>query len=111
MVYFDQADPLHKVSIIPRGQSLGGTMHFPEGEKVHWTKKHYRDELAVLAAGRCAGELIYDEVDSGAAMDIRMCSRIARAMVTRFGMSEKTGFVEYASTDEEMGYLGHLSRP
>ncbi len=110
-LYCRHADPLHKVSIIPRGKMLGGAMYFPEGDKVSQSQTELMEHMTIAAGGRCAEKIVFGEINSGAMGDIRRCSRIARAMVTKLGMSDDLGFIEYASTDEEMGYLGHLSRP
>ncbi|OVE78203.1 hypothetical protein BVX99_00405 [bacterium F16] len=110
-MFCHKADPLHKVSIIPRGKMLGGAMYFPEGDKVAHSSDELFERMVIGAGGRCAEKLVFSDLNSGAYGDIRQVSNIARAMVMRFGMSEELGFLEYAKTDEDMGYLGHLSRP
>ena len=110
-IFCPKSNPLHKVSIIPRGKMLGGALYFPEGDKVSQSRDDLFETMVICAAGRSAELLAFDDVNSGAYGDIRQCSAIARAMVMKFGMTEKLGFIEYAKTDEDMGYLGHLSRP
>ncbi|RMD82007.1 MAG: hypothetical protein D6820_04335, partial [Lentisphaerae bacterium] len=110
-VFCEHADPLHKVTVIPRGKMLGGAMYFPEGEKVTTTRSEIIDRMVIACGGRCAEEMVFGEQNSGAAGDIRQVSHLARSLVMRLGMSEKLGFLEYSTTNEDMGYLGHLSRP
>jgi cell division protease FtsH len=110
-LYCTHTDPLHKVSIIPRGKMLGGAMYFPEGDKVSQSQSELSEQMVIAVAGRGAEQLMFNEVNSGAYADVRQCSLIARAMVAKLGMSPKLGFIEYATTDADMGYLGLLSRP
>ncbi len=86
------ADPLHKVTIIPRGRALGVTMTLPEKDVLNRTKGYFLDELVVLAGGRIAEEMHTNDVSTGAASDISYSTQIARAMVCRYGMSENFGF-------------------
>ncbi|MCC6682304.1 MAG: ATP-dependent zinc metalloprotease FtsH [Phycisphaeraceae bacterium] len=88
-------DPLHKVTIIPRGQSMGATIGLPEKDRHNYTRKYIHDTLRVLCAGRIAEQRKTDDVSSGAAMDIRMATNMARYMILEWGMSEKLGFVDY----------------
>jgi cell division protease FtsH len=85
------ADPIHKVSIIPRGRALGWTLALPEQDKYLVTRSELRDQLAMLLGGRTAEELIFQEPTTGAQNDIEKASQIARAMVTEYGMSEDIG--------------------
>ena len=80
------ADPLHKVTIIPRGRALGVTMTLPEKDVLNRTKAYFLDELAVLAGGRIAEEMHTNDISTGAASDIDYTTKIARAMVCRYGM-------------------------
>ncbi len=86
------ADPLHKVTIIPRGRALGVTMTLPEKDVLNRTKGYFLDELIVLAGGRIAEEMHTKDISTGAASDIAYSTQIARAMVCRYGMSERFGF-------------------
>ena len=85
------ADPIHKVSIIPRGRALGWTLALPEQDKYLVTRSELRDQLAMLLGGRTAEELIFQEPTTGAQNDIEKATQIARSMVTEFGMSDAIG--------------------
>jgi cell division protease FtsH len=102
------ADPVHKVTIIPRGRALGITMYLPERDKYSQSKLEIKAMLASLFGGRIAEELIFgpDKVTTGAADDIRRATQLARRMVTEFGFSEKLGRLRYAENEEEV-FLGH----
>ena len=89
------ADPLHKVTIIPRGRALGVTMTLPEKDVLNRTRGYFMDELAVLAGGRIAEEMHTRDVSTGAMSDISYCTQIARAMVCRYGMSARFGFQSF----------------
>ncbi|MCC7193055.1 MAG: ATP-dependent zinc metalloprotease FtsH [Phycisphaeraceae bacterium] len=96
VMYHDpDSEPLHKVTIIPRGQALGVTFMLPEKDKHIWTKRQLMSQLRVTFGGRIAEEMFCGDISSGAAMDIRQASHIARAMITQYGMSEKLGFLLY----------------
>ncbi len=88
----ENTDPLHKVTIIPRGRALGATMTLPEKDILNRTKAHFLDELVVLAGGRVAEKMFTGDISTGAAQDIAMATDIARKMVCSYGMSEKFGF-------------------
>ena len=94
-VLLPHTDPLHKVTIIPRGPSLGSTMFLPEKDKFSYHKMEMLDELIVLMGGRVAEEIVLDDVASGASGDIRMATNLARSMVCEWGMSDALGMVEY----------------
>ncbi len=101
-------DPLHKVTIIPRGRALGVTMNLPEGDRYSRTREWCEARLAVLFGGREA-ELILGgdkNVTGGASGDIMMATQLARQMVTEWGMSEKLGRVRYSANEQEV-FLGH----
>ena len=89
------ADPLHKVTIIPRGRALGVTMTLPEKDVLNRTKAYFLDELAVLAGGRIAEEMHTQGISTGAMSDIAYTTQIARAMVCRYGMSARFGFQNF----------------
>jgi cell division protease FtsH len=99
------ADPLHKVTIIPRGQSLGSTMFLPERDRdshgARWMQAHMR----VLCGGRIAEQRKTGDTSSGASMDISMATNFARAMVLRFGMSDRLGFINYAGNDTRQSFV------
>lgn len=96
----DHTDPVHKVTIIPRGPSLGSTMYLPAEEKYNNRKNELLDRLVVIMGGRVAEEMIFGDVTSGASGDIRMGTGIARKMVCEWGMSERLGMVEYGEHDD-----------
>jgi cell division protease FtsH len=87
------ADPVRKVSIIPRGQALGVTLATPDDDRVNYTEPQLRAKLRVALGGRAAEELVFGDVTTGAESDIQQVTRIARGMVERWGMSEKVGFL------------------
>jgi len=98
------ADDLHKVTIIPRGPSLGATMFLPERDRYTWGKKALQTQIVVLYAGRIAERVYTDDISTGAADDIKRATDLARRMVTQFGMSE-LGPIRY-SDDEDTVFLG-----
>jgi cell division protease FtsH len=95
------ADPVHKVTIIPRGRALGYTMALPTEDKFLTTRAEMQDQLAMLLGGRTAEELIFHEPTSGAANDIEKATQVARSMVTEYGMSERLGARKFGSGDGE----------
>ncbi|MBB5515954.1 cell division protease FtsH [Rubricella aquisinus] len=101
-----QHDPIHKATIIPRGRALGMVMSLPERDQLSVSYTKYRSMLAMAMGGKVAEELTFgaENVTSGASSDIQQVTRIARAMVTQFGMSEKLGNINYSN--EQQTYLG-----
>ena len=99
------ADPIHKVTIIPRGRALGYTQALPEGEKYLTSKAELKDRLAMLMGGRVAEEIIFADPTTGASNDIEKATEIARKMVMEFGMSEKLGPMLYGKGTNEV-FLG-----
>lgn len=99
-------DPLHKVTIIPRGPSLGSTMFLPSEDKFNYRRLELLDQLVVLMGGRVAEEIIFGDVTNGAMGDIRMATNLARKMVCEWGMSDDLGMVEYGDSGPGGGYLG-----
>ena len=101
-------DPLHKVTIIPRGRALGVTMNLPEKDRYGWKHAELTAKLAMMYGGRIAEELIYgkENVTTGASNDIQQATNMARAMVTEWGMSDKLGRLRYVDNQEEI-FLGH----
>jgi cell division protease FtsH len=98
-------EPLHKVTIIPRGPSLGSTMWLPEEDKYTNRKNELLASLAVKMGGRVAEEIVFGDVTNGAAGDIKMATAMARKMICEWGMSEKLGMVEYGE-HEDYVFLG-----
>jgi cell division protease FtsH len=106
VAYFTpRADPLYKVSIIPRGRALGGTQQLPEDERHTLPEDYLRDRLAVILGGRTAERTLLQSVSSGADDDIRQATALARAMVGRWGMSHEVGPVDLRES-EEHPFLG-----
>jgi cell division protease FtsH len=101
-------DPVHKATIIPRGRALGMVMQLPEGDRYSMNYEQMTSRLTILMAGRVAEELINgkDKITSGASNDIQAATGLARNMVTRWGYSDKLGFVSYGDNQEEV-FLGH----
>jgi cell division protease FtsH len=108
MLYTEGHEPLHKVTIIPRGRALGVTMFLPEQDKYSHSKFELEARLAGLFGGRVAEELIFgtEKVTTGASDDIRRATSLARRMVTEFGFSDKLGPLRYSENEEEV-FLGH----
>jgi len=100
-----EADPVHKVTIIPRGMAGGYTMSLPEEDHTLISRKKLLAEMITLLGGRAAEELIFDDITSGASNDIERATRLARQMVTRLGMSEELGPMVYGQK-EELIFLG-----
>ena len=101
----EHADPVHKVTIIPRGQALGVTMQLPVDDKHNYSAEHLHDRLAVLLGGRIAEELTNTEVTTGAGNDLDRVTDLARRMVCEWGMSEAIGPLTFGRKDEEV-FLG-----
>jgi len=102
------SDPIHKATIIPRGRALGMVMRLPEQDQLSITRQKMLADICVAFGGRIAEELIfgYDKVTTGAISDIKQATRMARAMVTRYGFSDELGPIEFGENQEEV-FLGH----
>ena len=113
--YCKTQDPVHQISIIPRGMAGGYTMHLPTEDRSYKSRDEMREELVVLLGGRVAEALVLDDISTGASNDIERATKIARAMVTKYGMSEKLGPITYGSDDsnpflgKEMGHIINYS--
>jgi cell division protease FtsH len=107
-LHVPKSDPLHKVTIIPRGRALGVTMQLPERDHLSHTKLFLESRLAIMFGGRIAEEIIFgpESVTTGAANDIQVATQMARAMITAYGMSDKLGRVRYQGNEQEV-FLGH----
>ncbi len=101
----EHADPLHKVTIIPRGQAIGATFSLPEKDRHGYGRKYLLDTLQVLCGGRIAEERKTGDISSGAAMDIQQATQFSRHMILEWGMSERLGFVHYSGTDSRDAYI------
>ena len=102
LVLLENTDPIHKVTIIPRGPSLGSTMWLPLQDKYTQRKSELIDQLVVIMGGRVAEEVVFGDVASGASGDIKQATGIARKMVCEWGMSEALGMVEYGDHQEHV---------
>ena len=113
--YCKTQDPVHQISIIPRGMAGGYTMHLPTEDRSYKSRDEMREELVVLLGGRVAEALVLDDISTGASNDIERATKLARAMVTKYGMSEKLGPITYGSDDsnpflgKEMGHISNYS--
>ncbi len=107
-LHVDGCDPLHKVTIIPRGRALGVTWNLPERDRYSMSMKQMKARLALCFGGRIAEQLIYGEesLNTGASNDIQQATEMARAMVMEYGMSERLGWLRYRDNQEEV-FLGH----
>jgi cell division protease FtsH len=101
-------DPVHKVTIIPRGRALGVTLFLPEEDRYSYSKQRLESQISSLFGGRIAEELIFgaDRVTTGASNDIKRATEMARSMVTKWGLSDKLGPLTYSEEQEEV-FLGH----
>lgn len=104
-ILLEHTHPLHKVTIIPRGQALGSTMSLPKQDILNRRRKEMLDLIAMTMAGRIAEEMYAQDISTGAAGDIQQATAMARAMVTQFGMSDKLGMVQYGDNNEYV-FLG-----
>ncbi len=103
--YLPKADPVHKVTIIPRGMALGVTQSLPVDERHTHSKEYLESTLAVLMGGRVAELIVFDQLDTGAGNDLERATRLAKKMTCNWGMSEKIGPVTLGKTDEHI-FLG-----
>ncbi|MCS7283278.1 MAG: ATP-dependent zinc metalloprotease FtsH [Anaerolineae bacterium] len=103
--YLPKCDPVQKISIIARGMAAGYTLSLPEEDRTVISKSKFEDQLAFALGGRAAEELVFGEVTTGAANDLEQVTELARAMVTRYGMSEKLGPMTFGQK-EELVFLG-----
>ncbi len=101
-------DPVHKVTIIPRGRALGVTMFLPEADRYSYSREHLESKISSLFGGRIAEEIIFgaDKVTTGASNDIQKATEFARNMVTKWGLSEKLGPLTFGEDEKEV-FLGH----
>ena len=98
-------DPVHKVTIVPRGRALGLTMQLPTEDRLSYSRRQLEDQISILMGGRLAEELVLDQLTTGAGNDIKRATEIANKMVCEFGMSTKLGPLAYGQNEEEL-FLG-----
>ena len=103
--FIEGQDPVHQVSIVPRGSAGGYTMHMPLEDKMYMSKKKMEEELIILLGGRVAEHIIFGDISTGASNDIERASEIARKMVTKYGMSDTLGPITFGSGHDEV-FLG-----
>ena len=103
-----KADPVHKVTIMPRGMALGLTWQLPEHDRDNMYKDKMLEDIAILFGGRIAEEIFMNQMSTGASNDFERATKLARAMVTRFGMSESLGTMVYEDSDQD-SYFGRMS--
>ena len=103
--FLEGQDPVHQVSIVPRGMAGGFTMSLPLEDKTHIAKSHMEDDLVTLLGGRVAEKLVFDDITTGASNDIERASDMARKMVTKYGMSDNLGPITFGSGHDEV-FLG-----
>ena len=97
------SDPIHKATIIPRGRALGMVMRLPERDQLSVTREKMHADIAVAMGGRIAEEIIgHDKVTSGASSDIEMVTKMAKNMVTKYGMTTELGTIAYGENEEEV---------
>lgn len=103
--HLETQDPVHQISIIPRGMAAGYTMYIPTEEKGHISKRYLLEEICSMLGGRAAEEITQSDICTGASNDMQRATEIARKMVTKYGMSEKLGPVTYGTDNNEV-FLG-----
>ena len=101
----ENCDPVHEVTIIPRGSAGGYTMTRPDSDRSYYTRAFMLDDICMTLGGRVAEELVIKDISSGASNDIKVATKFARTMVTELGMSEKLGLISY-SDDSQPVFLG-----
>jgi cell division protease FtsH len=101
-VLLEHTNPLHKVTIIPRGQTLGSTMSLPEDDVLSYRRKEMLDFIAVAMAGRIAEEIVSGDISSGASGDIQQATTLAHSMVCQWGMSDRLGMVQYGNDNDHL---------
>lgn len=100
MYYLPTQDPVHQITIVPRGRALGMTISLPEEDTNHWTRNEMLDNIVSLLGGRVAEQIEFSDISTGASNDLQRATAIARDMVAKYGMSERIGAVSYDSGDE-----------
>jgi cell division protease FtsH len=105
-----EADPVHKVTIIPRGRAMGLTQYLPVEEKYNMTKTYCLSNIALMLGGRVAEEIVFEDITTGAANDLERATEIARKMVCEWGMSEKMGPLVYGKKEEQIFLGREISR-
>jgi cell division protease FtsH len=105
------ADPVHKLTIVPRGMALGLMQQLPENDRHTYSKSYWMDQLAVFFGGRVAEELVFQDMNTGASSDIQRATDIARRMVCEWGMSDKLGPIHYNSKEDHVFLGREIGKP
>ena len=100
MYFLPTQDPVHQITIVPRGNALGMTVSLPEEEHNHLTRNQMREEIVALLGGRVAEQIIFDDISTGASNDLQRATRLARDMIAKYGMSDALGAVTYDNDGE-----------
>ncbi len=100
MYFLPTQDPVHQITIVPRGNALGMTISLPEEEHSHLTRNQMREEIVALLGGRVAEQIIFDDISTGASNDLQRATRLARDMIAKYGMSDALGAVTYDNDGE-----------
>ena len=100
MYFLPTQDPVHQITIVPRGNALGMTVSLPEEEHSHLTRNQMREEIVALLGGRVAEQIIFDDISTGASNDLQRATRLARDMIAKYGMSDALGAVTYDNDGE-----------
>ncbi|NLL13785.1 MAG: ATP-dependent zinc metalloprotease FtsH [Fibrobacter sp.] len=109
-IYCEEADPLHKVTIIPRGRALGVTFSLPWEDKHSYTKQYILDKICIMLGGRMAEEMIFSHQTTGAASDIKQATSLVRKLICDYGMTEELGPISYGEKDEQIFLGREISR-
>ena len=100
MYFLPTQDPVHQITIVPRGNALGMTVSLPEEEHSHLTRNQMREKIVALLGGRVAEQIIFDDISTGASNDLQRATRLARDMIAKYGMSDALGAVSYDDDGE-----------
>lgn len=100
MYFLPTQDPVHQITIVPRGKTLGMTISLPEEDSNHMTRNQMREQIVALLGGRIAEQLEFDDISTGASNDLQRATRLAHDMIAKYGMSERIGAVSYDNGDE-----------
>ena len=100
MYFLPTQDPVHQITIVPRGKTLGMTISLPEEDSNHLTRNQMREQIVALLGGRIAEQLEFDDISTGASNDLQRATRLAHDMIAKYGMSERIGAVSFDNGDE-----------
>lgn len=109
--YCETQDKVHEISIIPRGMAGGYTMSLPTEDRSYETKKGMQENIVTLLGGRIAEKLVLDDISTGASNDLERATKIAKAMVTRYGFSDRLGPIVYGQNENEVFWVATLDTP